>query len=54
MPKSKRVLDRSEIVNEIAETICHWDSATLAELAEQVLGHTVSYNEKKYQFEVKE
>jgi hypothetical protein len=43
MPKTKRKLDSSELIREVTDTLSLWEGKDIAEKAEEILGHSVTY-----------
>jgi hypothetical protein len=36
-------VDTAKLLQELTDTMCHWDGDDIAEKAEQILGHKVTY-----------
>jgi hypothetical protein len=39
-----KTMDTSQLLNELIDTMAHWDGPSIAEIASQILGHEVIYN----------
>lgn len=48
-----RKMDTDRLLQELTDTLCHWDGESIAEKAESILGHPVKYLGDSM-FEVKE
>lgn len=39
-----KTMDTSQLLNELTDTMAHWDGPSIAQTASEILGHEVIYN----------
>lgn len=39
----KKKMDTAKLLQELTDTMCHWEGEDIAEKAEEILGHPVKY-----------